>query len=295
MNVHGVCHQMDLLFTTSPLHKPMISPPRVPSSTNLDLSVYQAESGVDGRAYLRPDYVASRLAALQPLNQFAAEVNSEPFTSRAASVYRCFRVRCVLLRQPAVRDCVRRSVPLPRGSDQPLHRWRRRLRGSGVSLQRAGCAERPAVCSASPTTTGATARRASCLRSSRRFSGPPAMVSRRRAFMKWGITILPIVSAAHPRRRRVDCAPEAAMRCSTARGLGLCKAASIKAAVAIAPRPCRIRGRICAARERARELNSRDARRNTGDSDIDPADRPRNAPPTGSGWIWRHGQICGGR
>ena len=81
---------IDLLFTTSPLYKPMISPPHVPTSVNVDLNVYQADPAVDGLSYLNAGYAAARLSALQPLTTFTTETRSQPFTSRAAAVYKCF-------------------------------------------------------------------------------------------------------------------------------------------------------------------------------------------------------------
>jgi len=83
---------IDLLFTTSPLYKPAISPPRLPSKVQVDLNVYQGDPAVDGRQYLRPAYLRDKLAPLQPLNAISTEVNSVPFVGKAARVYHCFLV-----------------------------------------------------------------------------------------------------------------------------------------------------------------------------------------------------------
>jgi hypothetical protein len=81
---------INLLFTTSPLYKPMISPPEVPGALQVDFNLYQADAGSDALSFLRPDYFKTKLSPLQPMNQFTTEVNSQPFSSRAASIYTCF-------------------------------------------------------------------------------------------------------------------------------------------------------------------------------------------------------------
>jgi hypothetical protein len=81
---------VNLLFTASPLFKPMISPPAVPGSIQVDFNVYQADAAVDGLAYLDTGYFHSKFDALQPPNHFSSEVTGQPFTSRAAQVLACF-------------------------------------------------------------------------------------------------------------------------------------------------------------------------------------------------------------
>jgi hypothetical protein len=81
---------IDLLFTTSPLYKPMISPPSVPGAINVDFNVYQANPALDALTKLDVAYFTNKLGALQPSNQFTTDVTSQPFSSRAASVYQCF-------------------------------------------------------------------------------------------------------------------------------------------------------------------------------------------------------------
>lgn len=81
---------INLLFTTSPLYKPMISPPSVPGAINVDFNVYQANPALDALSMLDTAYFTTKLTALQPSNQFTTDVTSQPFSSRAASIYRCF-------------------------------------------------------------------------------------------------------------------------------------------------------------------------------------------------------------
>jgi hypothetical protein len=81
---------INLLFTTSPLYKPMISPPSVPGAINVDINVYQANPAIDALSMLDSTYFQTKINALQPSNQFTTDVTSQPFSSRAASVYTCF-------------------------------------------------------------------------------------------------------------------------------------------------------------------------------------------------------------
>jgi hypothetical protein len=81
---------INLLFTTSPLYKPMISPPAVPGAINVDFNVYQANPALDGLTQLDPAYFRAKLNPLQPSTQMTTDVTSQPFASRAESIYRCF-------------------------------------------------------------------------------------------------------------------------------------------------------------------------------------------------------------
>ncbi len=81
---------LDLLFTTSPLYKPAISPPLLADDIQLDVNVFQMDPNSDGTDYFVPSLVTAELNELQPLNSFEFEMNSQPFKSRFAKVYECF-------------------------------------------------------------------------------------------------------------------------------------------------------------------------------------------------------------
>lgn len=81
---------IDLLFTTSPLYKPAISPPLIPEDIQLDINVYQMDPGSDGTTYFDEALIAAELNDLQPLNNYSVEMNSQSFKSRFAKVYECF-------------------------------------------------------------------------------------------------------------------------------------------------------------------------------------------------------------
>ena len=81
---------IDLLFTTSPLYKPAISPPEVADDIQLDINVFQMDPNSNGLDYFDTSLLASELNELQPLNTFDVELNSQKFDSRFEKVYNCF-------------------------------------------------------------------------------------------------------------------------------------------------------------------------------------------------------------
>lgn len=56
---------IDLLFTTSPLYPPALTPPRLPATVNLDLNTYEAWPGVDvSERFIEPGLVRAELSDL---------------------------------------------------------------------------------------------------------------------------------------------------------------------------------------------------------------------------------------
>ena len=81
---------VNLLFTASPLYKPAISPPALPRSINLDVTIYQGESGFDARTILNKDLFVKEVGELQPDTQFSADIDEAAFSGRAADIYLCY-------------------------------------------------------------------------------------------------------------------------------------------------------------------------------------------------------------
>ena len=81
---------IDLLFTTSPLYKPAISPPGIPQDIQLDINVFQMDPNADGTDYFDLPLIDQELNELQPLNSYSSELNSQEFKSRFEQVYQCF-------------------------------------------------------------------------------------------------------------------------------------------------------------------------------------------------------------
>jgi len=81
---------IDLLFTTSPLYKPAISPPVLADDIQLDINVFQMDPNADGTDYFDLSLLNQELTDLQPLNTFSSEMNSQEFGSRFEKVYLCF-------------------------------------------------------------------------------------------------------------------------------------------------------------------------------------------------------------
>lgn len=81
---------IDLLFTTSPLYKPAISPPGLPEDVQLDVTVYQIDPASDGTTYFDPPLITQELNELQPYNTFTIEINGKQFKAPFERVYLCF-------------------------------------------------------------------------------------------------------------------------------------------------------------------------------------------------------------
>lgn len=81
---------INLLFTTSPLYKPAISPPKLPATVQVDINLYQGDPAVNGNTYLQPAFVAAKLARLQPWNTFSAQTSDRALASKARDAYLCF-------------------------------------------------------------------------------------------------------------------------------------------------------------------------------------------------------------
>lgn len=81
---------IDLLFTTSALYKPAISPPAIPTDIQLDINVFQIDPAEDGTMHFDLPLITSELNELQPLNSYTAEMNSKPFKSAFKKMYLCF-------------------------------------------------------------------------------------------------------------------------------------------------------------------------------------------------------------
>ena len=77
------------LFTTSPLFKVALSPPKLPTSIQLDMTLYQADPEIDGRSMVNQDYILRKLAPLRPTNSLTAELSTAPFAGPAEDAYLC--------------------------------------------------------------------------------------------------------------------------------------------------------------------------------------------------------------
>ena len=78
---------IDLLFTSSPLYDPALSPPRLPEALQLDITMYQADPASDGKDFVDLRLLTEEVGELQPLNSFTAQLDEASFAARAAGVY----------------------------------------------------------------------------------------------------------------------------------------------------------------------------------------------------------------
>ncbi len=81
---------LNLLFTTSPLYKPAISPPSLPGTINIDLNLYEGDSTSKASDFLKPAFVTAQLSQLQRHNTFTSDVRSYAFDGRVYSTFLCF-------------------------------------------------------------------------------------------------------------------------------------------------------------------------------------------------------------
>jgi hypothetical protein len=77
------------LFTTSPLYKVALSPPKLPTDIELDMTLYQADPEIDGRTMVNQDFILRKLSPLRSTNRFTTELSTGPLTGPAEDAYRC--------------------------------------------------------------------------------------------------------------------------------------------------------------------------------------------------------------
>ena len=97
---------IDLLFTTSPLYPPDITPPDLPTSINVDANTYEGWPGVDASSgYITPSLLVDELGELQPLNSYSYDNEDLAFTEGEGAR------RCYLLWRRDVECLPRRPYP----------------------------------------------------------------------------------------------------------------------------------------------------------------------------------------
>lgn len=79
---------LNLLFTSSPIYPPDITPPALPEDFNLDSNTYEGLPGVDAsEAYITEDLLVSELSELQRTVDYSYDEQELPFTGKAKSCY----------------------------------------------------------------------------------------------------------------------------------------------------------------------------------------------------------------
>jgi len=95
---------INLLFTTSPLYPPDITPPDLPTSINVDANTYEGWPGVDASSrYTDPGLLVDELNELQPYNSYSYDNQDLAFTGGAR--------RCEILWLKDVECLPRRPYP----------------------------------------------------------------------------------------------------------------------------------------------------------------------------------------
>jgi hypothetical protein len=80
---------INLLFTTSPVYRPAITPTVLPETVWLNLNVYQGLPGFDGKALFQTPLTVKNLTDLQPQNTFRVELTDRGYSSGARAAYEC--------------------------------------------------------------------------------------------------------------------------------------------------------------------------------------------------------------
>jgi hypothetical protein len=79
---------IDLLFTTSPLYPPDLTPPALPEAIDVDSNTYEGWKGVTASdSYIKPSLVEGELAELQPLASYSTDRERYPFADDAKRCY----------------------------------------------------------------------------------------------------------------------------------------------------------------------------------------------------------------
>jgi hypothetical protein len=82
---------LDLLFTTSPLYKPALSPPALPDSIQIDMNAFD-NAGTNVAALFDQSLIASELGELKPDNSVSTELTVRDLAGRVEAIYNCFAV-----------------------------------------------------------------------------------------------------------------------------------------------------------------------------------------------------------
>jgi len=79
---------INLLFTASPLYNVALSPPKLPTSIQLDLALFQGDPDLDGNARLHTDYLLQKISKLEPLNSFSVKLQERPLAGRFETIFK---------------------------------------------------------------------------------------------------------------------------------------------------------------------------------------------------------------
>ena len=174
---------LDLLFTSSPLYPPYFTADQLPDRVDLDVNTVEGLPGVDAsREFIKRDLFFRRCASCRPASRSAQDYQDLPFSG---DFRRCFEGEFPFDPEAEPFSCFP-QYGLPPDANLFLagaFNQRRFLEGDGdyeAGLHQLRDARTRRRRSATPTTTGSTARRAACSASSRPASWRPATGSRRR-------------------------------------------------------------------------------------------------------------------
>jgi len=79
---------INLLFTTSPVYDVALSAPKLPSSIQLNLTLFQGDPDLSGKSRLHTDYALQKISKLQPLSTFSVLLKERPLTGRFEEIFK---------------------------------------------------------------------------------------------------------------------------------------------------------------------------------------------------------------
>lgn len=81
---------INLLFTPSPLYKPLLSPPNLPSRIDLDVNMFEAEPGFSGLDMIDPDHIEEQFSLFQPYKTYTVDLDDYQLKARHDAVFDCW-------------------------------------------------------------------------------------------------------------------------------------------------------------------------------------------------------------
>ena len=81
---------INLLFTPSMIYRSALTPPTMPDDVQLDVTLYQAAEGFDGKALFNAERMNESLSFVQPLTTFSTDIKDEPIPPAAVEAFTCY-------------------------------------------------------------------------------------------------------------------------------------------------------------------------------------------------------------
>ena len=81
---------INLLFTASAIYPAALTPPNLPATIQLDLTLFQGDPGLDGLQRLHRAYILKKVSKLRPLNEFSTTLRQQPLDGEFQRAFECW-------------------------------------------------------------------------------------------------------------------------------------------------------------------------------------------------------------